>query len=386
MQKTPLGAKYTLFLALGIVLILALIIVTRPQPQAQQSELPPVKVAAAPVVLSDLQPSVRVGGYLQPAQQARLQFQVQGRLQERWVEPGDMVAAGDKLLRLEQEDYRDLVAEAEAQLALEQAALARDRKLLALAERNRALQQDEVARQQRLGSESLSSKAALDAARQRLIQLQAEEAQLRYSVDTAPARLDKLAATLRRARRNLARTTLQAPFAGTVNRVLVEVGDDVSPNDVALELLDLSQLEFYAEIDRAVVTQLQRGQSIEVLVGEKVYGAEIVALQQHPDPDTYTYALRARFDNPGLVSGANAEARLLLPELNQVMTVPVSALVHDNGRIYLFVVRDGVLQRRQVRLGARQGERQVILSGVEAGERVVTRGGASLSDGLKVES
>jgi multidrug efflux pump subunit AcrA (membrane-fusion protein) len=374
-----------LFLTVGMVLILALIVITRPEPQAQRSELPPVQVQVAPVQLGDLQPSVRVGGYLQPVQQARLQFQVGGRLQQRLVEPGTPVAQGEALLRLEPADYQDLLTEARAQLDMERAAVARDRQLLQLAERNRELQQAEVARQQRLGTESLSSKAALDAARQRLLQLQAEEAQLRYNVDSATARLDRLEAAARRAKRNLERTTLRAPFAGTVNQVLVQVGDEVAANEVVLELLDANRLEFYAEIERALVTELERGQRIEVLLDGQTYAAQIVALQQHPDPDTYTYALRARFDNPGLVSGAAAEARLLLPELKQVTLVPVSALVHDDGQVYVFVVKDGVLQRRPVKLGARQGERQVIVAGVAAGERVVSRGGGSLSDGLKVQ-
>lgn len=385
MQKKPLAHKYTLFLTVGMVLILALIVITRPEPQAQRSELPPVQVQVAPVQLGNLQPSVRVGGYLQPVQQARLQFQVGGQLQQRLVEPGTPVAQGEALLRLEPADYQDLLTEARAQLDMERAAVARDRQLLQLAERNRELQQAEVARQQRLGTESLSSKAALDAARQRLLQLQAEEAQLRYNVDSAAARLDRLEAAARRAKRNLERTTLRAPFAGTVNQVLVQVGDEVAANEVVLELLDASRLEFYAEIERALVTELERGQRIEVLLDGQTYAAQIVALQQHPDPETYTYALRARFDNPGLVSGAAAEARLLLPELTQVMLVPVSALVHDDGQVYVFVVKDGVLLRRPVKLGARQGGRQVIVAGVAAGERVVSRGGGSLSDGLKVQ-
>lgn len=385
MQKKPVARKYTLLLVVGIVLIIFVLIKTRPTPEVQQVELPPVQVAVAEVELGELQPTVRVGGYLQPVQQARLQFQVGGRLQQRLVEPGQQVSAGDKLLRLEEDDYHDLMLEARAQLQLEQAAVKRDRSLLQLAERNRALQAEEVARQERLGTDSLSSKSALDAARQRLIQLQSEEAQLRAAVESADARLDLSQATLRRAERNWRRTTLQAPFAGMVNRVVPNIGDDVAAKDEVLELLDLTQLEFYAETDRAVVAQLGVGQLIEVMAEGETHPAEIIALQPHPDADTFTYALRARFDKPGLISGAAAEARLLLPALQQARLVPVSALVHDDGQVYLFVVEADVLQKRQVQLGPRQGDRQVILAGVEPGERLVSRGGAGLSDGLKVQ-
>lgn len=369
----------------GIVLIVVLLIKSRPEPELQQLELPPLQVSVAEVVLSDLQPSVLVGGYLQPVQQARLQIQVAGRLQERLVEPGQQVEQGARLLRLEEDDFKDLMVEARAQLQLEQAAIKRDRSLLQLAERNSALQQDELSRQERLGTDSLTSKTALDSARQRLIQLQAEEAQLRHSVDSAAARLSRLEAAARRAERNWRRTTLLAPFSGTVNKVIPRLGDDVAAKDVVVELLDLNQLEFYTEIDRTIVSQLKLGQTILVTAEGHSYDAAIVALQQHPDQDTYTYALRARFENPGLISGAAVEARLLLPALEQVMVVPVAALVHDDGQVYLFVVEGNLLQRRVVQLGPRQGDKQVILSGVEAGERVVSRGGASLSDGLPVQ-
>ncbi len=369
----------------GIVLVVVLLIQTRPEPELQQLELPPLQVSVVEAALSDVQPSVLVGGFLQPVQQARLQFQVSGRLQQRLVEPGQPVKQDAKLLRLEEDDYKDLMVEAKARLQLEQAVIKRDRSLLQLSERNTALQQDEVNRQEKLGTDSLTSKAARDSARQRLIQLQAEEAQLRHSVDSAKARLTSLEAAARRAERNWQRTTLRAPFAGMVNKVMPKLGDDVAAKDVVVELLDLRQMEFYAETDRTIVRQLVLGQTIQLTVEGRVHDAVIVALQQHPDQDTYTYALRARFENPGLMSGAAVEARLLLPALERVVVVPVSALVHDDGQIYLFVVDDKLLQRRVVELGPRQDDKQVILSGVDAGEQVVSRGGASLSDGMPVQ-
>ncbi len=369
----------------GIVLIIVVLIQTRPEPELLQIDLPPVQVAVVTVESADMQPTQLVAGYLRPAQLVRLQFQVAGRLQQRLVEPGQQVEQGAELLRLEADDYRDLMVEARAKQQQEQAAVERDQKLLQLAAGNRALQADEVARQERLGSGSLGSRSALDAARQRLIQLQSDEERLRFSVNSSAARLDAVQAAVRRAERNWQRATLMAPFAGTVNRVIPQRGDNVAAKEVVLELLDLNQLEFYAELDRDTVPQLRRGQMINIHADGQTYVAHIYALQQHPDPDTYTYALRARFENPGLMSGATAEASLLLPLLKQVLLVPVSAVVHDDGATYVFVVEGGLLQRRLVTLGPRQGDTQVLLAGVVPGEQLVSSGGASLSDGLAVQ-
>lgn len=384
MDKKPIALKYTLLLAIGIALIIGLLIATKPEPDQQRRELPPMQVSVTQARLADIQPQVVVGGLLQPAQQARLQFQVEGRVEQRLVEPGQRVNKGDELLRLEAGDYLDSKNEAAARLQQEQAAVERDKRLLALAERNVELQQQEVARQKRLGTDSLSSRAALDAAQQRLIQLEGEREQLLYAVNSSDARLAIQQANVQRATRNWQRTRLSAPFAGVVNQVRVKAGDNIAAKDLVVELIDLNTLEFYAEIEAANAGQLQLGQTIELMINGQAHEAQIIALQQSPDPETYSYALRAGLTNPGVLPGTAAEARLRLPIQEQVVVVPVAAIVHDDGQSHVFVINDHSLHKRPVSLGLRQGDQQVILSGLAADERLVASGGAGLSDGLKV--
>jgi len=383
-QKKSIAHKYTLLLVAGIGLVVFILVSTKPEPQLQARVLPPLKVDVAQVVREDIQPQVRVGGILQPARRAGLQFQLAGRVQARLVEPGQQVRQGDVLLRMDAGDFKDSMIEAQARLAQEKAAIERDRTLLQLAQRNRVLQEDEVKRQQRLGADSLSSRAALDGARQRLMQLQGDEERLRFSVQTAQARLAIAQAVASRAERNWRRTQLTAPFAGTVNQVIPQPGDDVSARDVVVELLQLTELDVYAEIERNIAARLHRGQVIEVQVDGRTYTATVVALQQAPDPATYTYALRARFDNPGLLPGMAVEALLSMPALSQVTVIPVSAVVHDDGETYLYVIESNTLVRRHITLGPRQGDAQVVLEGLEGDEQIVSRGGGSLSEGQHV--
>jgi hypothetical protein len=65
--------------------------------------------------------------------------------------------------------------------------------------------------------------------------------------------------------------------------------------------------------------------------------------------------------------------------------VPASALLREEGGYYLFLVRNGQLERRAVTPGVRLGEEQAIRSGVEVGDQVVARDVDVLSDGLKVQ-
>ena len=94
--------------------------------------------------------------------------------------------------------------------------------------------------------------------------------------------------------------------------------------------------------------------------------------------------LRIRLPGEGLMPGALAEVELPLRPLEAVLLAPVSALLREDGRAYLFVERGGTLQRREVAAGPRHGAQVVIHDGVEAGERIVLRDVAALSDGQAV--
>lgn len=371
---------------IGLTVLLALLLVmTRPEAEAPLRSLPPVIVAAANVAPADIQPRYTLTGRLQPAREASLHFQVNGQVVERLVEPGQQVEQGRALLSLDQGDYADALALAEAQLAQEKAAIERDRRLLELAVQNRKLQANEVARLEKLGSESLASRSQLGEGRQRLLSLQSEEARLVYSVDTAEARLQQKQAEAERARRNLERAVLVAPFAGTVNRVEAEAGDFVTSSQMVVELVATEELDLYAEVGGTVAAALQIGQAVTVVAEGRQISGQIIALQTHPDPQTYSYALRIRLPGAGLLPGLLARVELPLLKQVQVMVAPVAAVLREEGAAYLFLIENNSLRRVAVETGTRDGERVVIRQGVEAGQMIVARDVAALSDGQVVQ-
>jgi RND family efflux transporter MFP subunit len=331
-------------------------------------------------------PALHLSGRLQPRLAASLSAEVAGAVVARSAEPGQRVDAGALLLRLEEGDYRDALTRAEAQLEQERAAIARDRRLLALARQNRDLSAREVKRLERLGTESLTSVSRLDEARQRLLQLEGEQARLDYSVSTAASRLSLRRAELARAERDLARTRITAPFAGTVNELLADVGDRIAKNQQLASLVALDELDLYAEIPGDAQTALSLGQSLNVQVGGEAREGTLISLQREPDRNTHTLALRIRLPGTGLLPGALAETSLPLRPLHDVLLVPVSALLREDGKAYPFVEQGGRLARHEVQSGIRDGESIVILSGVEAGQRIVARDVAALSDGQQVKA
>lgn len=386
-HSNPLIKQIILIVAvLGIsALIIALLFWSAPQNKPEALTPVAIKVSPFMLSLSTVSPQVAVTGRLQPANSALLRFEVSGQLDERLVEPGQLVKAGDVLLRLSDADARDSLAEAQASLEMEIAAIKRDRRLLVIAAKDVVLQKQEVKRIQQLRSESLVSGSKRDQTTQKLLQLQSNQAQLRYSVDTAKARLKSARATQGRAQRNLQRTQLIAPFASTVNVVNMEVGDYVTPNVISIELVDLSNMDLYAEVTGGIASAISLQQAVKINVQGKSYDGKVVALRSDPDPQTFTHAIRIRLDSKNLLAGTLGIVDLPLKIQEAVLAVPVSSLLQEEGRSYLFVIKDGRLERREVQRGIRDKDSIIIQSGLQVGEQIVARDIAALTDGQTVE-
>ncbi len=385
MSQKPLARKYSAFLALGFVALIVLLWLTHPEPVLELAPERRMQVDVAEVTQASFQPMRRLSGYLQPRRTAELRFEVDGVIASQGVEVGQPVTTGQVLLTLHDADHADLAREAAARLQQETLAVARDRRLLQLAADNVSLQQQEVARQEKLGDQSLASRSALDTARRLLLQLQAEQAQLQFSVDSAEARLAIQRSAAQRAQRNLERSQLRAPFAGIVNQIAVEEGDYIGARDIALTLVDLSQLEFYGEVEGDVARQLALGQEVMLDVDGRQLPAEIIALQAAANITTATHTIRLRLDNPGLVAGSLATAQLPLQQIDNALVVPSEAIVRADGEIFVFIVNYKTLERRKVVLGPRQSNQQVVLQGVNKGDIVVARDGAALAHGQVVD-
>jgi RND family efflux transporter MFP subunit len=289
------------------------------------------------------------------------------------------------LLQLDDADYQDALIEARSQLSETEATLKRDQTLLDLARENRHLAEREYERLEKLGKGSLASLSTRESARQQLINLQGEEARLSFSLQTNKARMERQQAAINRAERNLKRTRLLAPFTGRINRVMVDTGDYVSANTLVIELIDTRTLELQVAVSGDVVAALSLGQRLEVDVSGRHVAGELVALQYDPDPQTHTHPLRIQVQGEGLLPGQLGRVRLPLRPRRDAMIVPASALLREEGKHYLFQVRQNRLVRQRVTPGIRHDDQQILLDGVEPGALVVARDVDMLSDDIEVQ-
>jgi len=369
-----------LFISTISAIIIALLFWTRPDTFAELQPLPPPTVNIGKVEQIDVQPISQVTGKLQPARKASLHFQVSGQVDTRLVEAGQYVEENVRLLSIESGDFVDEVEESKAVLKSEQNAIARDSRLLALMRQERELQEKEVERLKQLGQSSLASKSNYDQSLQALYRQQADEARLKNSVDSARSRLMIEQAKLNKAQRNLERTQLLSPFSGTVNMIHVEVGDYVSPGQVALEIVQVDQLDLNLEITGKAAAQLQLGQKINVLTNMDEREGQIIALSVDPDPETNTHSLKIRLPSDGLFPGQLAVAHLPGYLYKNANIVPISAILYENGEPYVFEVVDDHIVRKSVEIVERYNNVQII-KGMEKDIIIVSRDVSSLADG-----
>ena len=357
---------------------------TKKGPEAKLEELPPLKVVVLEVQRQDLMPTESLTGRLQPVKTAQLKFEVQGRVKERLVEPGVLVAQGDELLKLDAQDLQDQFIQSQSQYDIEQAGIRRDQRMLKLAKQNLELQKSEVQRYQRLNNDSLISASQLDAARQQMITLDSQVSDLQYKVVTAKSRVALKESERDLTQRNLERATLNAPFSGYVNEINAEVGDFVTATAIVATVVDTSYLDLHLDVRGEVVAALSLNQEIDVIVGENVIPGKLIALQPDPNISTNTHAIRIRLPGDQVQSGMLANADVPLRQQVDVLTVPVSAISTNAGESFVYQYIEGELNKLPVVVSDRVGSKYIIASGVEAGAKIVARDVAGLKDGQRV--
>jgi RND family efflux transporter MFP subunit len=297
-----------------------------------------------------------VTGITRPFRSATAAAEVGARVVERHVEPGQDVDAGDPLVSLDDTHLSIAVDEARAALNSREVDLAEARR--------------ELTRGEELVSQGAISDGRHD--------------NLRFAAQRARSARELAAATLRKAERAKADAVVRAPFAGTVERVDVQVGDVLAPGAPVAQIADFDRVRMVAGVTAAEAAELQPGitatVSIPALSGYRA-AAPIHSVGQMADPKTGTYPVELWLDN--------AERRIREGMVGQLELViaPRAAILRKGGlAVYVVEERDGQARAvaRPVRTGRAQGDLIELLEGVDAGERVVVEGQFALVDGASV--
>lgn len=305
---------------------------------------------------------IPVSGSMKPLLQATVRSKVPAEVAKVHIQEGQAVAAGSPLITL---DTADLRARLDAQMA----AVAEARARLDLARKNQA-------NNKALLEKSFISQNAYDS--------------VANSVQVAEANLKSAEAQAAIARRAVEDAEIRAPFAGIVAKRWVNQGDKVAADMPVAHVVDLSRMELEAPVPVSEIPFVKVGQEISFEVDGfqgRRFAGRIERVSPAADAGSRSIAVFATLPNPdgSLKGGMFANGTLATSSGVEVDVIPSAAVIEEGGQSFVYVVKDGKVERRSVVLGARNVERGVtaVREGLERGVPVITVKAEGLKPGSK---
>jgi len=366
---------------------------SRPQTVRQT---PPEKtwmVESVRAKLIDVQPDLRLFGEVVAGRKVELRPLVAGQIVkvgENFRE-GGVVAKGELLIAIDPFDYQADIderlaqrAEARARLRQIRAEYEGEKALLLHDKAQVAIRRRDVERRQKLRGSGASSVKTLDDARLALSQNEQRLADRERSIEIWKSKLDqqnsaivRLEIALRRARHDLGRTRLLAPFDGFVLNVEAEFGKRLGVGDRVARLIDANRLEVRFHIGNAQFARLGSdfaGRVAGIYWDGATRPLEAVLKRAGGEIETASggvsmYAvLRGVGADSRLRPGAFVRVKLPGPRYNGVFRLPDSAL-HDGDTVYIIV--DNRLVPRKTRIVTWLGSDILVQGGLKAGDDVL---------------
>jgi membrane fusion protein, multidrug efflux system len=323
----------------------------------RDQQAPPESVTTASAVAAEWPDSLNAVGTVRAVRGVTVSGELAGVVRAIHFESGAEVAAGDLLLEM------DTAAE-EAQLRSAQATA-------------------ELARLNRSRASDLSE-------RQTIARSEADAAEAEFK--RAEAQVDSIRTTIEK-------KLIRAPFDGRLGIRQVDVGQFINPGDpiVSLQAIDSVYLDF--SLPQQALPRLATGMEVRVTSDgfeDGDFVGALTAIEPEVNSATRNVRLRATFANPHgrLLPGMFAQVAVVLPVGEQVLTIPATSVLYAPYGDSVFVVEEIAgengapsklaVQQRFVRLGRSRGDFVSVLSGIQAGETVVTTGVFKLRNGSVV--
>ena len=313
-------------------------------------------------------------GYVVARRMATVSAKVAGRLAELNVEEGQRIEKGAVVARLDSSNYAAALRQAQARMRLARVALD-DAKPL-------------YERYERLNAQGAISTDALE--RQRM------------AYNAARATLEVAEADLRVAEVNLNDTIVRAPFSGIVTARPAQVGEIVAPSlgggsirTGIATIVDMDTLEVEVDVSENYIDRVRPDGAATIVLdaySDLEIPASVIAVIPTADRSKGTMKVRVAIKkkDPRILPEMGARVSFAIAE-GDARPAPKGVMVsreavRDNGRTgTVLVVRDDqTLEKREVTLGARSQSGIVLMSGVAAGERLVTGDTSALSEGMRV--
>jgi HlyD family secretion protein len=333
---------------------------------------------------------LNASGYVTARRRATVSSKVTGKVVDIFVEEGKAVRKGQVLARLDDSQIRAALNVARAELEATRRGAAEDEARLREAE----LTQHRLAQ---LVKEGVVGRAEVDSA-------DAAVASLEARIDLARQRVEVAQGQVAARETDLSDMVVRAPFDGVAISKDAQPGEMISPVSAGggftrtgiCTIVDMSSLEIEVDVSESYINRVHPGQPVEAVLDaypDWRIPAHVITMVPSADRQKATVRVRIGFEklDPKVLPDMGVKvaffeaAEAPAADSRPTLLVPKPALRTVDGQSIVFVVREDRVERRAVKVGAPEGDQVEILSGLNAGERIVVEGPDTLVDGTRVK-
>lgn len=328
---------------------------------AKMSQSRSIAVVTAHPVRRTIVPQLHFSGSLDPEWQAQVAAKVDGRLEKVYVHEGDRVEKGQVLAVLEQMDTDANLLSAKGSYLDAQTSLRKA--------------ETDLARYEKLYATGAVSQQVVD--------------DYRFARDNAAAKLEAARGSLQGMESKAAGTVVTAPADGIVAKRFYQEGYYAKAGTPLFAIADISMLKTTIHIPEGQVTGVRVGNEADIALpaypGKKLVG-KITRIAPVADLPAHTFAAEVSVDNSeGLLAGVYANVSLIGEPREQVLTIPMHAIVMRDDQQTVFVAdAQGVVQRRVLALGYSDDKVAEVLSGLDEKDTIVVEGHNKLREGSRI--
>lgn len=328
---------------------------------AKMSQSRSIAVVTAHLVRRTIVPQLHFSGSLDPEWQAQVAAKVDGRLEKVYVHEGDRVEKGQVLAILEQMDTDANLLSAKGSFLDAQTSLRKA--------------ETDLARYEKLYATGAVSQQVVD--------------DYRFARDNAAAKLEAARGSLQGMESKAAGTVVTAPADGIIAKRFYQEGYYAKAGTPLFAIADISMLKTTIHIPEGQVTGVKVGNEADIALpaypGKKLVG-KITRIAPVADLPAHTFAAEVSVDNSeGLLAGVYANVSLIGEPREQVLTIPMHAIVMRDDQQTVFVAdAQGVVQRRVLTLGYSDDKVAEVLSGLDEKDTIVVEGHNKLREGSRI--
>jgi multidrug efflux system membrane fusion protein len=358
----------------------------------------PVPVVVAKVALKNVPIEIIAVGNVEAYSTISVVPQVGGQLNEVYFHEGDYVAKGAKLFLIDPRPLEAMVAQAEANLARDNALLQQAQANLARDTANQKYARDQADRYAKLFEQGIVSKdqgEQLASNADALAQLVLAD---KASIESAKAQILADQANISNIKLQLAYTTIYSPIDGRTGNLTVKSGNIVTPNtSILTTITQVEPIYVTFSVPESRLADIRRYMAQGTLQvqahgqdgGTDVDLGQLTFVDNNVDTTTGTIKLKGTFQNASrkLWPGEYVNVTLRMSIQQNALVLPNQAVQTGQDGTYVYVVKDDrTVEMRPVTTGLRVDQDMVIDKGVHAGETVVTEGQLRLAPGSRIQT